>query len=233
MTKEQVLKSFWDSILKGESSGYNDYNWYLGDSLRGYMEGRSNSKPYGLLKKSLEKTTIGDLKNIQGRTRYDSNGQMWATGRYQIIPKTLIGLLKRVPLKDSDLYNKENQDKLGWELLKERKPIIDYINGSLPDTTDNLNRASLEMAKIWASLGVPYATNGVKTDQSYYNKNGVDRASVSSQVVKEKLKELRNNFQFLISEGVQFVKKNPLLTISLAFVSTLAIYNIYKYFKNK
>lgn len=232
MTREQILKSFWDSILKGESRSYNDHNWYVGDSLKGWLEG-SGKYPFGLLKKPLEKTTIGDVKRFQANSRYSSYGQLWATGRYQIIPKTLLGLLKKVPLKDTDLYNKENQDKLGWELLKERKAIIDYINGVVPDTKENLVKASLEMAKIWASLGVPYATNGVGVNQSYYGKNGVDKAHITSEVVMQKLKELRNNIKNFLAGGVEFVKKKPLLTISLAFISTIAIYNIYKYFKNK
>ena len=232
MTKEQILKSFWDSILKGESRGYSDHNWYVGGSLKGWMEG-TNKYPFGLLKQPLEKTTIGDVKKFQANSKSNSYGQLWATGRYQIIPNTLLGLLKKVPLKDTDLYNKENQDKLGWELLKGRKPIIDYINGVVPDTKENLERASLEMAKIWASLGVPYPANGVNADQSYYGKNGVDRASVSSAIVMQKLKELRNNIQNFLAGGVDFAKKKPFLTISLAFISTIAIYNIYKYFKNK
>jgi muramidase (phage lysozyme) len=232
MTKEQILKSFWDSILKGESRGYNDHNWYVGGSLKGWMEG-SGKYPYGLLKQPLEKTTIGDLKKFQANAKDSPYGKLWATGRYQIIPDTLLGLLKKVPLKDTDLYNKENQDRLGWELLKGRKPIIDYINGVVPDTKENLEKASLEMAKIWASLGVPYSTNGVGQDQSYYNKNGLDRASVSSAIVMQKLKELRSNIKNFLAGGVEFVKKKPFLTISLAFITTIAIYNIYKYFKNK
>jgi hypothetical protein len=232
MTKEQILKSFWDSILSGESRSYNDHNWYVGDSLKGWLEG-SGKYPYGLLKKPLEKTTIGDVKKFQANAKDSAYGKLWATGRYQIIPTTLLGLLKRVPLKDSDLYNKKNQDRLGWELIKERKAIIDYINGVVPDTKENLERASLEMAKIWASLGVPYSANGVGKDQSYYGRNNVDKASVLSATVMQKLKELRFNLQKFLSGGVEFVKKKPLLTISLAFVTTLAIYNIYKYFKNK
>ena len=230
MTKEQILKSFWDSILSGESRSYNDHNWYVGGTLKVWLQG-SNSYPYGLLKKPLEKTTIGDVKKFQANAKDSAYGKLWATGRYQIIPTTLLGLLKRVPLKDSDLYNKENQDRLGWELIKERKAIIDYINGVVPDTKENLERASLEMAKIWASLGVPYSANGVGKDQSYYGKNNVDKASVLSATVMQKLKELRFNLQKYLSGGVEFVKKKPLLTISLAFVTTLAIYNIYKYFK--
>jgi hypothetical protein len=216
----------------GESRGYNDHNWYVGGSLKGWNEG-SSKYPYGLLKQPLEKTTIGEVKQFQANSKSSAYGQLWATGRYQIIPSTLLGLLKKIPLKDSDLYNKENQDKLGWQLIKERKPIIDYISGTIPDTQTNLERASLEMAKIWASLGVPYSANGVNQDQSYYGKNGVDKASVSSTIVMQKLKELRSNIKNFLSGGIEFAKKKPLLTISLAFVTTLAIYNIYKYFKNK
>lgn len=232
MTQQEILKNFWDAILKGESRSYNDHNWYADGSLRGWSEG-SSKYPYGLLKQPLEKTTIGDLKKFQANSKSSPYGKLWATGRYQIIPDTLLGLLKKVPLKDTDLYSKENQDKLGWQLIVDKKPTYDYVLGKVPDTKENLEKASIGMAQIWASLGVPYAVNGVQYNQSYYQKNGTDKAHVTSEIVMGKLKELRGNIQKYLSEGVAFVKKKPLLTISIAFVTTLAIYNIYKYFRNK
>lgn len=232
MTQEEILKKFWDAILKGESTSYNDHNWYVGDSLRSWTQG-SSKYPYGLLKQPLEKTTIGDLKKFQANSRSNSYGQLFATGRYQIIPATLLGLLKKVPLKDSDLYDRVNQDKLGWQLIKDKKSVYDYLMGYVPDTKENLQKASVGMAQVWSSLGVPYPVNGVQTNQSWYQKNGTDRAHVMSEVVMDKLKELRTNIKTYLEEGIKFVKKKPLLTISLAFVTTLAIYNIYKYFRNK
>lgn len=220
MTREEALKDFFTTALKGESKTYNDHNWYNSGGLRGYIEGR-NAARYPLLTKPLSQYTIGEVKAFQARSR-DANGQLWATGRYQIIPSTLIGAVSKVGLKNSDLYNEENQNKLGWQLLTERPAIRNYLNGSVADTLENRQKASLEMAKIWSSIGIPYNLNGKQKDQSYYSSKG-DKASVASEIIQQKLQQLRSNF----SAVVEFVKKKPLITISLAIVSIVALYTIY------
>jgi hypothetical protein len=225
MTRKEALNDFFNTALKGESKTYNDHNWYNSGGLRGYIEGR-NAARYPLLTKPLSQYTIGEVKAFQARSR-DANGQLYATGRYQIIPKTLSGVVSKVGLKNSDLYNEENQDKLAVELLTERSAIKNYLNGTVADTLENRQKASLEMSKIWASIGVPYATNGVGVNQSYYDKNGVDKAHVTSEDVMQKLKDYRNNIKNLLAGGVEFVKKKPLITISLAIVTVVAIYTIY------
>lgn len=230
MTREEVLKNFFNTVLKGESKTYNDHNWYVckgtvSNCLRSYIQGRT-AKPYGLLTKPLTQYTIGEVMAFQANPRSGA-GQLWATGRYQIIPTTLSGLLSKSGLKRSDLYNEANQDKLAWQLLVERKPIRDYLSGAIPDTTENLQKASLEMAKIWSSIGIPYTIGNKQKNQSYYHGGG-DVASVSSEVIQAKLRELRSNISELVKRGVEFVKKKPLLTFSLAIVGTLAIYILYK-----
>jgi len=227
MSREELLRDFFNTVLKGESKTYNDHNWYVcsgSGCLRGYIEGRSKY-PYPLLKKPLSEYTIGEVMAFQANPRSGA-GQLWATGRYQIIPNTLKGLLPRTGLKTSDKYNVENQDKMAWSLLTERKAIRDYLSGAVPDTTENLQKASLEMAKIWSSIGIPYALNGKQKNQSYYHGGG-DVASVSSEVIMAKLKELRSRAQELLSAGAEFIKKKPLLTISLTVVFCLSAYIIY------
>ena len=125
-------------------------------------------------------------------------------------------------LKNSDSYNEQNQDKLAFQLLTERAAIKNYLNGSVADTLENRQKASLEMAKIWSSIGIPYNLNGKQKDQSYYSSKG-DKASVTSEIIQQKLQQLRSNF----SAVVEFVKKKPLVTISLAIVSIVALYTIY------
>ena len=228
-----VFVDFWNAVLKGESKTYNDHNWYDGSGLRGYIEGRG-SKAYPLLKKPLSEYTIGEVKAFQNRPR-DSKGQLWATGRYQIIPNTLTGAVERAGLSDSDLYDKKNQDKLGIALLKKRKTLWAYLNGEIPDTIENLQKATLDMAMEWSSIGVPYTVRGskrtVNKDESYYSGGG-DRASTKSDVIMEKLKNLRKNWSTELREFLTAttgkIKERPLLTIGMATAFSLACYVIYK-----
>jgi hypothetical protein len=195
------VSDFFDVILKGESKTYNDHNWYTGSGLKGFIEGRSTN-PYPLLTKPLSEYTIGEVKSFQSRPR-DNQGQLWATGRYQIIPKTLIGVQNRLGLPDSQKYDQATQDAMGLDLLNERKAIKEYISGAVPDSTEALEKAALQVAMIWSSVGVPFSTQGrhgtVSKDQSYYSGGG-DTASVPSQNVQEALKSLRANFGNLNKE---------------------------------
>ena len=156
-----AITNFFDVILRGESRTYDDHNWYVsGSRLKGYIKGRNTSR-YPLLNKDLSKYSFGEIKSFQSRGR-DSDGQLWATGRYQIIPSTLRGVQKKVGLADFAIYNAENQDKLGYALLVERRNIRNYLNGSVADTKENRELASLDVAKVWSSVGVPYRVFGVK-----------------------------------------------------------------------
>jgi len=198
-----ALTDFFDVILKGESKTYDDHNWYVsGGKLKGYIKGRYGT-PYKLLKNDLSAdTTLGEVKAFQSRSR-DANGQLWATGRYQIIPSTLKGVQKNLNLPDSTKYNKETQDKMGLQLLLNRPSIKKYIQGTVPDTKENVEKASLSVAQIWSSVGVPYATKGskrqVQKNQSYYSGGG-DKASIKTEDVQVALKKLRANKDNLLGE---------------------------------
>jgi hypothetical protein len=191
-----ALTDFFDVILKGESKTYDDHNYYVsGKKLKGYIKGSYGTR-YPLLKKELSAdTTLADLKKYQSRSR-DNTGQLWATGRYQIIPPTLKGLQTSLKLPDNTKYNKQTQDKMGLQLLLERPSIKNYILGNVPDTKQNLESASLSVAKIWSSVGVPYATKGskrqVQKNESYYSGGG-DKASIKTENVQVALKKLRAN----------------------------------------
>jgi hypothetical protein len=231
------VTEFFDVILKGESKTYNDHNWYTGSGLKGYIQG-VNSNPYSLLQKPLSQYTLGEIKSFQSRGR-DSQGQLWATGRYQIIPSTLKGVQNRLGLPDSTKYDEQTQDKMGLSLLTERASIKSYLSGAVPDTKENLERASLDVAKIWSSVGVPYDTQGSKQfvakNQSYYTGGG-DRASVKTEDVQEALKKLRVNYDSLFSwKSSGGEKKNrKWLYISLVVLGLAGVgFSIYKIVKLK
>jgi ribosomal protein L22 len=42
---------------------------------------------------------------------------------------------------------------MGLQLLKRRNDLKKYIQSIVPDTQQNLEKASLDIAKIWSSVG--------------------------------------------------------------------------------
>ena len=123
-----------------------------------------------------------------------SRGEMFATGRYQIIPETLKGAVKAMGLSGNEKYDQAMQDKIFTEyLLKhKRKAIWNYIHGK----SDNLNAAMLAMSQEWASFAAPAGAKthrGLISDgnMSFYAGNGVDKASVSAAQSAAMLQQLR------------------------------------------
>ena len=177
-------------VVSHESKTYDDHNWYVyGPSLRGYIKGGNYSR-YPLLTKDLSSYTVGQVMAFQSRPR-DYNGQLWATGLYQIIPDTLRYTLASAGVKTTDVYNTETQDKLGMALLRQRPNLWNYLTAKVPDTERNVNLAALDIAKTWSSVGVPFDMRGarmpIKRNQSYYQGGG-DRAATN---VDDVIKALR------------------------------------------
>lgn len=189
------IKTFFDVILKGESVTYNDHNWYTNSGIKGYIQGR-NTNRYPLLNKDLSQYTIGEVMEFQSKPR-NSNGQLWATGRYQIIPDTLKGVTTRLKIPTSQKYDKKTQDEVGIGLLLGRTNAKKYLTQQVEDNKENLEKASLDVAKEWSSVGVPYAMKGFKKEisknQSYYAGGG-DVASIKTEVVQQALKNLRKAY---------------------------------------
>jgi hypothetical protein len=118
---------------------------------------------------------------MQAQSRYGANGQLWATGRYQIIPSTLIYLQKFTGISDSALYGKVTQDRLANALISTKRDLNNYLTGKVADTDANLKAAALAVAQIWSSVGQP------SNNKSYYGENAV----VSTLDVQKVLKSYR------------------------------------------
>jgi len=227
-----LLTDFFSTILAGESKTYNDHNWYVtGNKLKGYIEGKYGTK-YPLLQKPLSEYTVGEVMQFQSRGR-DATGQLWATGRYQIIPSTFKGLVTSMKLPLSTKYDQKTQDNMGFKLLTERSPIRNYVTGVSADTTENLEKAALSVAQIWSSVGVPYPTQGsrqyVQKNQSYYAGGG-DVASVKTEYVQEKLKQLRNGWKNVLDIVPEKKKiRIALIVLTLAAATYLAVRVYRKY----
>lgn len=166
-------------VTNGESKTYNDYNFYNVSGLKSNVAG-SGSK-YPLLNKPLSTYTVGQVKRMQAEQRYGANGQLWATGRYQIIPSTLIYLQRFTGISDSALYNKVTQDRLANALIASKPALNNYLTGKVADTEANLRAAALAVAQIWSSVGQP------SNNESYYGEN----ATTSTYDVQKILKSYR------------------------------------------
>lgn len=153
-TKSSLL----DLIASGESgkAGYDAAN-----------KGKAGDMPGGY--PGLSKMTVNDVMRLQ------SEGKVFATGRYQIIPKTLAGLMSgaygNTGVKGSDLYDASTQDKLGTALINKRL----QQGGGDPVKTQ------LALSQEFASIADP------STGKSYYEGKGNNKASISTEQIQASL----------------------------------------------
>ena len=142
----------------------------------------------------LTKITIGRIKNagkkcrsLSGRECWDQYGSkkehiIFAAGRYQIIPGTLLSLLGKnakamgiaTPVyPNSQLFDEKTQDILAIIGLMARRPAIGlYLTGMM----DQPCSAIMELAAEWASFPLPIDRGKCKKGQSYYC-GGSDKAA--------------------------------------------------------
>lgn len=156
-----VNKALLDVIASGESGalGYEAYN--TGKA------GKGGRYP------GLTEMSVGDVLRLQ------SSGHIFAAGRYQIIPSTLLGLLNKKVVKDTDRFDENTQDKLGQALIDQR------ISG-ISDPIQQQYALSKEWAAIPVPAGLAIKSGSISTGkESYYqgiagNAANIQTASVQS-----------------------------------------------------
>ena len=153
-------------IVQGESGGGFDNNGYSavnqGAGATPAQSRKIMQKVFGTT--DLRTVSINDLKaagrkcRSDGKKCWDQFGSkgvpvVFAAGRYQIIPKTLIDILRLVPeIKGNDLFNEETQDALGAALILLRRPALgNYLLG----LHDKICVAEIAGALEWSSLPLP------------------------------------------------------------------------------
>ena len=181
----------WDIVLRGEAKTWNDYNFYKGGSIYSRLNTK-NTSPFS--DKLLTQMTIGEVMNYQSMSR-SGKGQLWATGQFQVIPTTLRGMYGKAGLNLDSMYDEKNQQKIADALIDAESTLPKYLNRKIEDTDANLKKASLDIATIWSSIGVPYALTNYKGDyrpfnESYYKS---DKASVDTADVQAILRKQRNS----------------------------------------
>ena len=116
---------FLELVKNKESTSYGEYDaMNTGGAASGHIAyGSANSKD--VFDKPLTQMTIGEVMALQ------SEGKLHAAGAYQIIGKTLPGILSFAGLNENDMFDKANQDKLAIALYRRRVSWHGTTQGNL------------------------------------------------------------------------------------------------------
>lgn len=141
------------------------------DAAGGYDAVVSNKKT----PKPPTEMTVGEVLQWQREELADPKNSgridVTAIGKYQIINKTLKGLVDAAGVSMSDKFDAETQDKLYMELLK-GAGLNKYMDGTI-----SKDEFAHNISKVWA--GLPKDEGG----ESYYGKDGFNKAHVSWDAV--------------------------------------------------
>lgn len=141
--------------------------------------------------------TISEIKTAQITNIGENKKHLFAVGIFQMIPITLKSYLQWItnykPIKESNqLFNQEFQDDMPWFFWnRKRIKIQQYFQGG-----STVQQAAVEVAKEWASAGLPNGettAKGLLSDGtiSYYEGDGVNKAHYSATKVIEALEQTK------------------------------------------
>jgi len=154
-------------VVKGESPlGYRD--WNRGTSPNGKPLSKAVAGLPVAYNDIVELTHEEHLARSGRKINEDNPERLFAIGRYQIIPTTAIDAFKFLGYSKKQKYTPEVQDNMfKYLLMGKRKPLYDYIKDEKGSDKD---KAVLEMAKEFASIGVPYDVQVTVTKTDANNK---------------------------------------------------------------
>lgn len=181
--------------VAGHESGKAGYNAYNNGNAGDSKQGRFN----------FTGMTIGQIKALQRGTP-SSGRQVFAVGKYQLIPDTLKGAQSSLGLSDNTVFTPQVQDHIFHNYLlksKQGSSIRDFISGK----SNNIQSAQMALAREFASIGSPYTGRdpmtgkAVRKDQTYYPGKGNNKAHMSSAQSGSLLQQARANYQSAIQGG--------------------------------
>jgi hypothetical protein len=180
------------NISKYESgkAGYNAYN-------KGTVGNRMipSDKPI-----NFSEMTISEFLR-RGELKQGDPNRLFAVGKYQIIPTTMKDLIKQLKIDPNTTYlDPATQDLLFTNGLvgQRRKKVDAYVKGQ----SDDREGAILELAKEFASVGIPYdmdvGKKKLRKGDSYYSGIGGNVAHNSPEQVgaaldADRLKNMQGN----------------------------------------
>lgn len=141
----------------------------------------------GKLPKPLTEYTIDEL--LAAQKTWAKNWKGSAAGKYQIIRKTLLGLVEQLGIPGSTKFTPDVQDRLGFQLLNNRGWQA-FVSRQV-----TVGAYALQLAKEWASIPVLVSTQGahrvVTRGQSYYAGDGVNKAHADPKEFEALLASVR------------------------------------------
>jgi hypothetical protein len=145
-------KGLLDLIAEGESASAGNYNAMNQGSIGKQILGSGNSEK--IIGKKLTDMTIGEIMQ-RGERKIGDGERVFAAGRYQIIPKTLKGLVAAGFVNANDKFDEATQDKLGMALLQQRG-LNRYKSGEI-SAEEFQNSLALE----WGSMANTSGTSSL------------------------------------------------------------------------
>lgn len=128
----------------------------------------------------LSQMTIGDVLLMQEMQQM-RGAVSTATGRYQFIRKTLMGLVDKLDIPLDRYFDPMLQDQLATELLRQRG-IEKFKAGKM-----SLEAFGNNLAREWASLPILTPINGKRVGQSYYAGDSINHALTTPEAVRAAL----------------------------------------------
>ncbi|MEN0051770.1 MAG: hypothetical protein AAF806_32190, partial [Bacteroidota bacterium] len=172
--------------LIGKYKSRNNYNIC---NKTYYDEKAGKRKSKSVTNLTIVEMTISEIQKKQ-KAR-----EIFAAGRWQIIPDTLKEVIIGLKLNTNDFFNEEMQDRMFDEyLIKKKRPkIIGYLEGN-----ETVEDAMYECAKEWASVGVEKGKKISKNriaigDDSYYKGDGLNKAHITANQIKQALMNSKKN----------------------------------------
>jgi len=182
----EALRPLLNLIARAESESAGGYNAYNRGTIGNRVLGANQSINFSLM-------TISELIR-RGALPATNPERIFAAGRYQIIPGTLLQQLSRTGISRDSLFSPDVQDRLGISLL-ELRGLNRFVSGAI--TKEQYGNS---LAREWA--GLPVIT-GSKAGRSFYG--GPNSSNVS---VSDVLKAL----QFILDSQQQ----NPSVNIGIS-----------------
>lgn len=165
--------------LVGRAESKNDYSafndTYTDQSGRRRVKAHYNT--------NLTSMTLGEVMARQ------KAGEIFAAGRYQVIPNTLQEAVQNLGLDPSQKFDQALQDRIFKEyLITQKRPEI----GALLAGKGSVGAAMLAASQEWAGLGVAPGTrlrNGriARGGESYYAGDGLNAAGTTPEQVRAAL----------------------------------------------
>ena len=165
--------------------------------------------------KNLTDMTVGEIMDAQDA------GEVYAVGKYQITPDTMIGFVRSSPnpVDLNDKFDAQTQEKFPQFVMDVARPIVGrYIRGE----TDNRTEAAQALAREFASVGAARAETipGYRPAQrgdTLYGGRGDNAPSIAPEVIEAALDRARNGIVSgrETSRGIGSVPSLPQATTSL------------------